>query len=660
MSNQFKPSNDEANIRSTARGNIRQLGDAAQSDAHQSQILSALDILGAKLVRSEAERETMRKLLNEALDAQDKLENQLERSHINIQRRIDMMERKDIGLSQEDRDAIETQKKDVEATKSQLKGQKDRQVKIEDQLRDSQQTITKLQRRLDSQEQKRMKLQRRVERVENIAADAQNALQAKAMVLLTDQSEALRHLPHYNAESAMQTLDDLHAHPRSEKALETTGWPRRLMNSSSSTVLAVLIALGLGWGMATTLQPSQTALIMTENGQLAEIDISEAIVQPIQLTTNPILEQPQSEPTSLTTGGDIEGDIALMITDWMTDDILNQALVDIENNQKENQVEVATTTSETTAPFDVLETIPADNITMDRDLTLPDDMKQLEDKAFANIPEAQHDLAALYTAGQAGVTQNYERAVFWFQKAASQNIANAAYNLGVLYQQGLGQPQDLLRALDWYRRAAQLGHPEAQYNLGIAYIEGVGTRYNPNMAAAFFKQAAMSGIIEAAYNLGLILENGLLGEVRTDDALKWYRAAADQGSAESAEALRLLAQKSNTPVENAGLLEGGRSLAEFMTSTSAAIDGSANTQVADSDFNDDISLGSLVPSEEQMLIAQIQEQLRKNRLYNGPQDGIVGQGTVRAIQSYQRQQGLDIDGEPTQDLLIHMLKAGTG
>ena len=671
MGKKFDLSNDDNAI--STGNNVRQLGSAAQTGAHQSQILSALDVLGAKLVRSETERETMRKLLNEALDAQDKLENQLERTHINIQRRLDQMEEKGGALSAEDRSFIEEQKTGFASAKEMLDGQVNRQSKVEDQLKESLKTIAKLQRRLDSQEQKRMRLQRRVERVENIAADAQNALEAKAMVLLTDQSEAIRHLPHYNAQSAMQTLDDLHDPLNTNVA--TTGGSRRFMGSASMTAIAVLLALGIGWGMAMTLKPSEKALMIMDNGQLAQVDLRDGVAQPLVFSTQPkelTIGQPLSNRTQnaapaqsvlnapmvdrdATIVPDIESDIALMATDLITGEILDQALIDITPaapmanavEQQENTMSAIGQSPET--------------ITMDRDPDLPADMQQLEEKAFGGIPEAQHDLAALYTAGQAGVKQNYERAGFWFKRAAEQGIANAAYNLGVLQQQGLGQTQDLQRALDWYRRAAQLGHPEAQYNLGIAYIEGVGTRYNPNMAAAFFQRAALSGIVEAAYNLGLILENGLLGEVRPEDALKWYRAAADRGSAEGAEALKVLAQRMNIPAGQAGLTEDGESLSVYMRPARGTNSDATQPQTTlANDVGDNVSLGALVPSAEQIMIAQIQEQLRKNRLYNGPQDGIVGAGTVDAIKAYQTREGLDATGMPTQDLLGYMLQQGTG
>jgi TPR repeat protein len=179
---------------------------------------------------------------------------------------------------------------------------------------------------------------------------------------------------------------------------------------------------------------------------------------------------------------------------------------------------------------------------MKPDSALPAPIKEIEIKAFSGVPEAQHDLAAIYTAGHGGVTVDYDRAVFWFKEAATSGVANAQYNLGVLYQQGLGVPKDIPKTVQWYRAAAKKNHPEAQYNLGIASIEGIGTPYDAKQAAVYFENAANAGIMEAGYNLGLIHENGLLGDPTPKEAIYWYNKAAESGSPEAKAALNQLAK----------------------------------------------------------------------------------------------------------------------
>jgi TPR repeat protein len=52
--------------------------------------------------------------------------------------------------------------------------------------------------------------------------------------------------------------------------------------------------------------------------------------------------------------------------------------------------------------------------------------------------------------------------------------AAAQFNLGVMYENGEGAPQDYAAALTWYRSAADQGHAGAHCNLGVFYEQGLG------------------------------------------------------------------------------------------------------------------------------------------------------------------------------------------
>ena len=47
--------------------------------------------------------------------------------------------------------------------------------------------------------------------------------------------------------------------------------------------------------------------------------------------------------------------------------------------------------------------------------------------------------------------------------------AQAQDNLGEAYEEGLGVHQDYVEAVQWYRKAAEQGLANAQYNLGVMY-----------------------------------------------------------------------------------------------------------------------------------------------------------------------------------------------
>ena len=55
----------------------------------------------------------------------------------------------------------------------------------------------------------------------------------------------------------------------------------------------------------------------------------------------------------------------------------------------------------------------------------------------------------------------YAQAAEWYRKAAEQGDAGAQFNLGHLYYDGQGVPQDYGEAVRWFRLAAAQGQEEA-------------------------------------------------------------------------------------------------------------------------------------------------------------------------------------------------------
>ncbi|MFZ2553899.1 tetratricopeptide repeat protein, partial [Psychrobacter urativorans] len=60
-----------------------------------------------------------------------------------------------------------------------------------------------------------------------------------------------------------------------------------------------------------------------------------------------------------------------------------------------------------------------------------------------------------------GVLENDAVAVDWFQKAASQGLPEAQYNLGRMYDYGYGINQDKIIAKEWYSKACNNGLQES-------------------------------------------------------------------------------------------------------------------------------------------------------------------------------------------------------
>jgi hypothetical protein len=111
------------------------------------------------------------------------------------------------------------------------------------------------------------------------------------------------------------------------------------------------------------------------------------------------------------------------------------------------------------------------------------------------------------------------RLLVWYRKAASQNLAAAQYNLGVLLGGGGPLPRDFREAFKWFLRAAEQGHVAAQYNLGVMYANGRGVAQDSAEAAKWYRRAAQQGNASAQYNLGAM---HLAGDGVRDDPVEAY------------------------------------------------------------------------------------------------------------------------------------------
>ena len=78
----------------------------------------------------------------------------------------------------------------------------------------------------------------------------------------------------------------------------------------------------------------------------------------------------------------------------------------------------------------------------------------------------------------------------WYRKSAELGIANAQYNLGYMYANGQGAPEDYVEAAHWFREAADQGEPRAQYSLGTLYASGHGVPQDYVYAHMWFNLAA--------------------------------------------------------------------------------------------------------------------------------------------------------------------------
>jgi len=549
---------------------------------------------------------------------------------------------------------------------------------------------SRLTRRVDKLVQDKQKLTRKLEYLEEGMSETRKALASKAMVLLTDQSVAAKadrvSLPVFS--NYDETIDDqeddalpyekAHRYDRGSEVEANTLRSSSVLSGITSwkgqvaavTGFVVLAALS-GWWITQDSSSLYKLPVVSYEGAEKPVQTADAPSQDTNrkvATMRSMQEQPVREEAAQSVNDvgltdrneNIEHtQIAAIDSEEQIGTALNDiqptagaaisesvdVVQDIEDDGAYKEVNYASPeknsmSSEAAITSEDMVQVASHDI--EPDSSLPAQIKAVEKAAFKGNSEAQHDLAAIYTAGHANVTPNYDRAAYWFERAAENGVANARYNLGVLYHQGLGVEQNIETALEWYRKAAQLGHPEAQYNLGIAYIEGIGVSYDPKRAAEYFETAAASGITEAAFNLGLIYENGLLGDAQPDEALLWYKTAADNGNIDARRAMEQLAKSMNVKPEDIDrLVEDFKSPAVERMAKEAPSSYKSETQASKADIDNTIS--------------QIQKQLIGLGLYPGPATGELGPLTQDAIRLYQARHNMSVTGEPTEDLLVHML-----
>ena len=88
--------------------------------------------------------------------------------------------------------------------------------------------------------------------------------------------------------------------------------------------------------------------------------------------------------------------------------------------------------------------------------------------------------------------------------AAKQGAAYAQYNLGNMYDNGDGVPENDAEAVKWYRKAADQGHVSAQINLGRMYYMDEGIPENTIKAYVWWSMAKTQGHTTATENLEIL------------------------------------------------------------------------------------------------------------------------------------------------------------
>ena len=108
------------------------------------------------------------------------------------------------------------------------------------------------------------------------------------------------------------------------------------------------------------------------------------------------------------------------------------------------------------------------------------------------------NLGTLYAIGN-GVTQDFTKAIEWYQKAADAGNDEAMRNLGIVYTNGDGVSQNFTKAIEWYRKGADAGDTEAMVDVGLLYGGGYGVKKDHATAVTWYWKAAEAGWLNPYY-----------------------------------------------------------------------------------------------------------------------------------------------------------------
>ena len=242
------------------------------------------------------------------------------------------------------------------------------------------------------------------------------------------------------------------------------------------------------------------------------------------------------------------------------------------------------------------------------------------------------DLDALYRDALAKVDQGDASGLAPLRTAANLGYAPAQRRLGKLYEDGgAGLDKDAKEGRLWTTRAAANGDARAMHNLGLDYYEGSGGPKNLAIAAQWFQRAAELGLRDSQYNLARFMEAGIGVSQDLPGAYRWYLIAARAGDTEAQARAETLKAK---------LPRDQQTRAQTLASVFQPDPTSAPA-----------SLTALLNASNPKQLALAQKALNKLGYYKGPDDGAPSEQLGEAIQSYQRERNLAVNGQLSPELL---------
>jgi localization factor PodJL len=288
-------------------------------------------------------------------------------------------------------------------------------------------------------------------------------------------------------------------------------------------------------------------------------------------------------------------------------------------------------------------------------------IEEVRKRADANDATAMEELARRLIQGN-GVTKDPQAGAGWLLRAAEAGSAQAAFNVGVMYERGFVVERDSSRAVEWYRKAAEGNMPAAKHNLALLLRDGKGAPRDVKRAIELLQSAARQGMAASMFSLGDVYERGDAGSVDNATALAWFAVAAeferqinhgvDTPLAKTADQRAQVLQRVLTPDELQRAQQVGQN--EYHTIVEALAPPKPAAKPAPITSAVDLPSWPTEPADQ---VRAIQQALADLRLLRDRPDGLLGPMTRNAIREFQRSVGLPETGEPGKDVYIALRQA---
>ncbi|TDH38197.1 hypothetical protein E2A64_03490 [Pseudohoeflea suaedae] len=260
-------------------------------------------------------------------------------------------------------------------------------------------------------------------------------------------------------------------------------------------------------------------------------------------------------------------------------------------------------------------------------------------------PVAFFEIGARFTEGR-GAAIDLAKAVTWYERAADLGHAPSQYRLANFYEKGSGVPRDLDAAKKWYQLAAEQGNASAMHNLAVLYATA-GAAPDFDSAANWFEKAADLGVRDSQVNLAILYARGDGVTRDLEQSYKWFAIAASEGDKDAAS--------KRDEVFNALRPEQTERARELVAAWKVApLNEAANAVDVPATWGGTETVTATVDMSK--AIRNIQAILLNNGYDAGKPDGIMGRKTVAAIKEFQKAEGMEPDGEVTDQLVRKLLE----